>query len=222
MSLIILQVIPSLIGYILIVQLFNCATWSLFPEHHFRLWAKLTSIFLVISFRLEQQAWFWVCVVLVVPITFRFISPLTWCHRRSITPPWNLSTNVSWSSSTFWALPGYQFNSWWEIPSLPSMICVVIDHFIAFRSTQTCSCVVLYLEILLSNICSLPWSITICYVKNVVRISPPLENSWYIITSYLLRSFLGPSLLFLTGILTTGLWCVNSKLLATLLLWSEW
>ena len=28
------------------------------------------------------------------------------------------------------------------------MICVIIDHFIAFRSTQTCSRFVLYLEIL--------------------------------------------------------------------------
>ena len=72
-------------------------------------------------------------------------------------------------------------------------------------------------SMLSSNCPSLPWSINICYVKNVVRISPPLENSWYIITSRHLRSFLGPSLLFLTGILTTGLWCVNSKLLATLL-----
>ena len=119
-----------------------------FPEHNFRRWAKRTSIFLVISFRHEQQAWFWVCVVLVVPITFRFIRPLTWCHRRSITPPWNLSTNVSWPSSTFWALPGYQLNSWWEIPSLPSMICVVIDHLIAFPPTQTCLCSVLYLGFL--------------------------------------------------------------------------
>ena len=98
---------------------FNCATWSFFPEHNFQWWAKPTSIFLVISFRLERQAWFRVCVVTVVPITFRFIIPLTWCHRRSITSSWNLSTNVSWSSSTFWALPGYQSNLWWEIPSLP-------------------------------------------------------------------------------------------------------
>ena len=119
MSLIILQVIPSLIGYILVVQLFNCATWSLFPEHHFRRWAKLTSIFIVISFRLVQQSWFRVCVVLVVPITFRFIIPLTWCHRRWIAFSWNLSTNMLWSSQQFWALLGYQSNSWWEIPSLP-------------------------------------------------------------------------------------------------------
>ena len=92
MSLIILQVIPSLIGYIIIVLNFNCATWSLFPKHNFRWWAKLTSIFLIISFRLEQQAWFWVCVVPMVPITFRFIIPLTWCHRRSITSSWSLSS----------------------------------------------------------------------------------------------------------------------------------
>ena len=147
MSLIILQVIPSLIGYIIIVQTFNCATRS-FPEHNFRWWAKLTSIFLVILVRLEQQAWFQVCAFPLVPLTYRFIIPLTWCHRRSITSSWNLSTNVSWSSSAFGALPGYQLNSWLEIPSFPSMNCVVIDHFIAFPPTQTCSCSVLYLEFL--------------------------------------------------------------------------
>ena len=42
MSLIILQVIPSLIGYIILVLNFNCATWSFFPEHKFRRWANLT------------------------------------------------------------------------------------------------------------------------------------------------------------------------------------
>ena len=30
------HVIPSLIGYIVIVLNFNCATRSLFPEHNFR------------------------------------------------------------------------------------------------------------------------------------------------------------------------------------------
>ena len=84
----------------------------------------------------------------MVSITFRFIIPLTWCHRRSVTSSWNLSTNVSWSSSTFWGLPRYQLNSWWEITSLPSMIGVIIDHFIVFHSTQTCSGFELYLEIL--------------------------------------------------------------------------
>ena len=92
MSLLILQVIPSLIGYIIKVLNFNCATWSLFPEHNFWWWAKLTSIFLVLSFHLERQAWIRVCVLLMVPRSFRFIIPLTWCHRRSITSPGNLST----------------------------------------------------------------------------------------------------------------------------------
>ena len=119
MSLLILQVIPSLVGYIIIVLNFNCATCSLFPEHNFRRWGNLTPIFLIVSFRLEHQAWFRVCVILLVPIIFRLIIPLTWCRRRSITSSWNLATNVSWSSSAFWALPRYQSNSWREIPSLP-------------------------------------------------------------------------------------------------------
>ena len=148
MSLLILQVIPNLIGYIIIMQTFNYATWSFFPEHNFWRWAKLTSIFLIISFRFGQQACFGVCVVPMVSITFCFIIPLTWCHRQLITSSWNLSTNVSWSSSTLWALPGYQPDSWREIPSLPSMSCVIIGHFIAFPPTQTCSCFVLYLDFL--------------------------------------------------------------------------
>ena len=139
--------IPSLIGYIITMLNFNYATWSFFPEHNFRRWTNLTSILLVISFRLGQQSWFRVCVVPLVPITFRFTIHLTWCHCRSITS-WNLSTNVSWSSSTFWALPRDLLNSWWEIPSLPSMIGVIIDHFIAFPPTQAYSCLVLYHEFL--------------------------------------------------------------------------
>ena len=87
MSLIILQAIPSLIGYIIIVLNFNCATGS-FPKQKFRRWANLTPIFFVISFVLEQQAWFRVCVVPMVSITFRFIIPLTWCHHRSVTSSW--------------------------------------------------------------------------------------------------------------------------------------
>ena len=140
--------IPSLFGYIIALMISNCATWSLFREHQFRRWAKLTSIFLIIPFLLDQQTWFRVCVLSVVPITFRFSIHLTWCHRRSITSSWNLSTNVSWSSSTLWALPGYQWNSWWERPSLPSMISIIIDHSTTFPPTQTCSCFVLYLEFL--------------------------------------------------------------------------
>ena len=78
------------------------------------------------------------------------------------------------------------------------------------------------LSSLLSSICSpLPWSITIFYVKNVVRISPPRMTSWYSDPSPHHHSFLVP-VLFLKGIPTNGLWRVNSKLLATLLLWSYW
>ena len=117
MSLLILQVTPSLAGYIIIVLNFNCATCSLFPEHNFWRWAKLTSTFLVISCCLEHQAWFRVCVISVVSITFRSILPLAWCCRWAIISSWNLSTKVSWLSSTFWALPGYQSISWCEIAS---------------------------------------------------------------------------------------------------------
>jgi len=88
---------------------------------------------------------------------------------------------------------------------------------------QKLVCVLCYTSSsLLPSICSsLPWSITIFYVKKVVRITPPLKNSWYGDTSHPHHSFLVP-VLFLTGIPTIELWGVNSKLLATLLLWSEW
>ena len=133
-----------------------------FPEHNFRRWAKLTSIFLIISFHLEQQAWFQVCVVPMGPITFCFIIPLTWCHRRCITSSWSLSTKFvviiiniltpSWISIEFMMRN-----------TMPSMICVVIDHFNASPPTQTCSCFVLYLEILATQLmlCS---TLEYCYL----------------------------------------------------------
>ena len=75
------------------------------------------------------------------------------------------------------------------------------------------------LSSLLYSICSsLPWSITISYVINVVRISPPLKNSWY-------RWYFSPSPFFLVLVLIptgvpTSEWCsLDSALLATLLLW---
>ena len=74
------------------------------------------------------------------------------------------------------------------------------------------------LSSLLSNICSsLPWSITIFYVKNVVRISPPLKNSWYGETSHHHHSFL-VLVLIPTGVPTSERCCLDSALLATLLL----
>ena len=147
MSLIILQVIPSLIGYILIVQLFNCATWSFFPEHNFRQWAKLTSTFLVISFCLEQQTWFRVCVLPVVPITFRFH------HSFDL-----MSSSINYiflkTSRQICRDHCQQFdffqdiyrNSGWEISSLPlDELCYHRQHS-CLPPTQTCSYFVLYLD----------------------------------------------------------------------------
>ena len=157
----------------------------------------------------------------MVPITFRFIIPLTWCRRWLITSSWTLATNVSWISSTFWALPGYQLNSCWVIPSLPSMICVDIDHSNASPPTQTCSCFVLYLEILAIQ----HWFFfTLEYYHLLISrmwwgLLHLLRNSWYSDTSHHHHSFL-VLVLFLTGKPTNGLWGVNSKLLATLLLQS--
>ena len=128
----------------------------------------------------------------MVPITFRFIIPLTWCHHWLITSSWNLSTNVSWLSSTLWALPGYQLSSWWEIPSLPLMICVTFDHLFAFRSTQNCSCFELYLEI--PTIQHL-FFLTLEYYHLLISrmwwgLLHLLRNSWYSDTSHHHHSFL--------------------------------
>ena len=74
-------------------------------------------------------------------------------------------------------------------------------------------------SLLSSNCSSLPWSITIFYVKKVVRIAPPLKISWYSDTSHHHHSFL--VLVFIpTGVPTSERCCLNSALLATLLLWS--
>ena len=128
----------------------------------------------------------------MVPITFRFIIPLTWCRHWLITSSWNLSTNVSWLSSTLWALPGYQLSSWWEIPSLPLMICVTFDHLFAFRSTQNCSCFELYLEI--PTIQHL-FFLTLEYYHLLISrmwwgLLHLLRNSWYSDTSHHHHSFL--------------------------------
>ena len=107
--------------------------------------------------------------------------------------------------------------------SCPSMNYVIMDNILNFppNTNLFIFCDVSWFP-LLSNLCYvLPWSITIFYVKNVVNITPPLKNSWYSDTSHHHHSFLVP-VLFLNEIPTNGLWCVNSKLLATLLLWSYW
>ena len=68
--------IPSLFGYIIIVTILTVLPGPYSRSTNFRRWTNLTSILIVISFRLEQQAWFRVCVVPLVPITFHFI--ITW------------------------------------------------------------------------------------------------------------------------------------------------
>ena len=148
MSLIILQVIPSLIGYIILVLNFNCATWSFFSEHNFWRWANLKSNFLVISFLLEHQTWFRVYVVPLVPITFRFI--IIWLdgiavrlHLHEISQ--QLCRDHHQHPKLFQDI--YRILDGQYHPC-PSMIRVIINHFTAFPPTQTCSCFVLYLEFL--------------------------------------------------------------------------
>ena len=100
----------------------------------------------------------------------------------------------------------------------PSMVCVIIGHFIAFPPTQTCSCFALYLKFLATQHCSsLTWNITTFYVINVMRISPPLKNSWYGETSHHHHSFL-VLVLIPTGVPTSERCCLSYGLLATLLL----
>ena len=119
--------------------------------------------------------------------------PLAWCWRWAIISSWNLSTKVSWSSSTFWALPGYQSISWCEIASFdPDDLNYHPQHSCIPSNTKLVLVLCCTLSSMLSNLCyDLPHSITTFYVENVVVILPPLENSWYSNISRLLRSFPG-------------------------------
>ena len=100
--------------------------------------------------------------------------------------------------------------------------CYQRQHYCIPSNTKLVPVLCCTLSSLLSNLCYiLPRSITIFDVKNVVRIAPPLKNSCYNDTSHHHHSFL-VLVLIPTWVPTSGLWCVNSKLLATLLLWSYW
>ena len=46
-----------------------------YARSNFRRWTKLTSIFLIFSFHLKQQAWLRACVESVVLIAFHFVLP---------------------------------------------------------------------------------------------------------------------------------------------------
>ena len=177
MSLLILHVIHSLIGYILIVQIFNYATWSLFPEHHFRRWAKLTSIFLVIAFALNNKldfefvsyswsqehfapSFLWLDVI--VDRLHLHETSRQMCrdhHEHS-----ELFQDINWiHDEKYHPCPRwFVLSSTTLLPSLqPKLV-----HVLGYTLTS-----------LLSNICpSLAWSVTIFYLKNVVRISPPLKK----------------------------------------------
>ena len=184
---------------------------------NFRRWTNLTSIFLVIPFHLKQQAWVRVCVVTVVPITSCFIIPLTWCRRWLTTSAWNLSTIVSWSSSTLWALPGIQLNSWWVIPSLPldelyyhrPLYCLPTNtSLFMFGVIPWVPCypaiVLLYLGVLPSFMSRMFWDLF--HLLRILDIEILLTIT---------NSFLVPML-----IPTSELCCLDSFLLATLSLWS--
>ena len=143
MSLIILQVIPSLIGYILTMVTFNCVTWSFFPEQSFRRWAKLTSIFLIISFFSWTTSLIsslcHICGSNNLSLHHSFCLMSSLLDGLFIVP----RQNLSWSPSIYWLVSGYQSNSWWEIPSFPLDDCVIIDNVLDFLPTQTWFCLVI-------------------------------------------------------------------------------
>ena len=139
--------IPSLFGYIIVVTILTVLPGPYSRSTNFWRWAKLTSIFPHRIISLWAASLLWSLCRTLGSNNVSLHHYLTWRRYRSITSSWTLATKVSWSS-TFWAHPGYQLNSWWEITTLPSMNCIIVDHFIAFPPTQACSCLVLYLEFL--------------------------------------------------------------------------
>ena len=101
----------------------------------------------------------------------------------------------------------------------PLVIWVTIDNIFTFLSSQTCSCY--GCNLLSSSYYVLPWSIIVLYDKDVARFSTSSKFLIQVILINITILFLVP-VLFLTEIPINGLWCVNSNLLATLLLWSYW
>ena len=82
------------------------------PKHNPNSTLSLHWAFNNILVVLKDNFDFELAILSVVPTTFRFTIPFAWCRRWSITSSWNFSTNVSWSSSTFWALPGYHHSKY--------------------------------------------------------------------------------------------------------------
>ena len=152
------------------------------------------SIFLVILVRLEQQAWFQVCVVPLVPFTYRFH------HSFDL-----MSSSINYiflkTSRQFVVIIVKQFEFFQDIYQIldekyhPCPRWFVLSSTILLPSIQHKLVRVLcctLISLLSSLWYVLPWSITIFYVRNVVRISPPRMTSWYSDTSPHHHSFLVP------------------------------
>ena len=141
---------------------FNCATWT-FPAHKFRQWANLASIFLVISLLLEQQTWFRVCVLTVVPITFRFHHSFD-LMSSSINYIF-LKTSRQICRDHCQQFDFFQVvcrNSGWEIPSLPlDELCYHRQHYCLpqHKLVHILCCILISLLSSLYDV--LPWSITV-------------------------------------------------------------
>ena len=109
----------------------------------------LQSIFLVIPFVLEQQAWFRVCVVPVVPMTFGFnisvdlmSSPISYIFSKPLDKCVVIIINILRSSkiSIEFLMRNSILCPWWFGLSLTTLL-----HSLQHK---TCSCFVLYLEFL--------------------------------------------------------------------------
>jgi len=146
----------------------------------------------------------------VVPITFRLIIPLTWCHRRSIT---SSGTANKWVVIIINILRSSRISIKFMMGNTilaPRGLCYHRQHS-CLPPTQTCSC---YGCNLLSSLYDvLPWSINVFYDKDIVRIAPPLKNSWYSDTSHHHHSFL-VLVLIPTGVPTSERCCLDSAFLA--------
>ena len=126
----------------------------------------------------------------MAPIIFCCISPVAWYSRWSIASSWIPSTTKCRDHHQHFELfQDISRNSGWEISSLP------LDD-LCYHRQRYCppskSDLIMLWSSFLSSLCYvLHWSITVLHVKDVVRIAPPLKNSWYSNTSRHLHSFPG-------------------------------
>jgi hypothetical protein len=142
MSLIIPQVIPSLIGYILSCQLLTVLP-GLYARSNSRRRSKLTSILLVLSFHLEQQTGFRACDISVVSLTSNFIPSTLIVELIDFIPLKPLDKyvmiimkNPSSSRLSIEFMMG-------KTHPCSSMICVITDDILDFRPIQTWLCLVI-------------------------------------------------------------------------------